>query len=92
MLVMVEYDSRARATYLSLGDREEPEHADRTDLVREGEIHVDLDENSRPVGVELLMAPADLTTEILAPLFEHYPDLRAPITQALTGVGYKAAA
>jgi uncharacterized protein YuzE len=68
--VLVTYDPEADATYVSLADTPVTKTRQFGDSVS-----VDLDQIGNPVGVELLMTPASVTSGVLAPLIEEYPRL-----------------
>ncbi len=68
--MLVTYDPEADATYVSLTDTPVAKTRQFGDSVS-----VDLDEVGSPVGVELLMAPASVTSGVLAPLLAEYPRL-----------------
>ena len=69
--MLVTYDPEADATYVSLTDTPVAKTRQFGDSVS-----VDLDEVGSPVGVELLMTPASVTSGVLTPLL-------AELSQAL---------
>ena len=68
--MLVTYDPEADATYGSLTDTPVAKTRQFGDSVS-----VDLDEVGSPVGVELLMTPASVTSGVLTPLLVEYPRL-----------------
>ena len=87
MGVIVEYDSEAHATYVSMSD----EHPASQIEVRGETVAIDLDEQGQPVGVEILLSPTEMTSEIITVLDQHFPELGQQVARALVGVGYHAA-
>jgi uncharacterized protein YuzE len=70
--VLVRYDSEADATYIQL-DAEAV--VARTVEVLDGHLLVDVDETGRPIGIEILCAPADVDKSALTALAERFPVL-----------------
>lgn len=68
--MVVTYDSEANATYVKVSDAPIATTRQFGDS-----LAVDLDADGEPVGVELLMAPAQATDAVLAPLLVAYPGL-----------------
>lgn len=69
--MLVHYDSEAGATTVELGSGE----VSRTVEVVDGHVMVDVDSNGRPVSVEILCAPADVSEPVYAALAERFPAL-----------------
>ncbi len=84
--MLVTYDPEANATYVSLSDAPVAETVQLRDSVS-----VDLDESGEPVGVELLMAPAAATDDVLALAIDRYPNL-SNVANALRQIGLPATA
>jgi uncharacterized protein YuzE len=70
--VLVRYDSEADATYVEL----EPQAAaSRTIEVLDGHLLVDVDRSGRPIGIEILCAPADVDEVAITALAGRFPEL-----------------
>ncbi|MHB1711731.1 MAG: DUF2283 domain-containing protein [Acidimicrobiales bacterium] len=72
--MLVTYDPEADATYVLLADSPVAKTRQFGDSVS-----VDLDQEGSPIGVELLMTPASVTSRILAPLIAEYPRLSSVV-------------
>lgn len=71
----VDFDAEVRAWYVALTDRP----VARTVHVSE-EVAVDLDPDDAVVGVEFLLAPAELDHAVVAELNRRYPAVRDALT------------
>ncbi len=72
----VEFDSEVRAWYLTLSDLPVT-----TTLHISDEVAVDIDSGGGVVGVEFLLAPAELGPEVSRALFERFPSVRGALNQ-----------
>ena len=70
----VEFDPEVRAWYLTLSDTPVSTTVHVSD-----EVLVDLDESGGVVGVEFLLAPAELSDEVRASLFGRFPEVRTAL-------------
>lgn len=72
----VEFDPEVRAWYLTLSDRSVTKTVHISD-----EVAVDIDSEGGVVGVEFLLAPAELGPEVSRALFERFPSVRGALNQ-----------
>ncbi len=61
MGMLVEYDSEAHATYISLVDQDPTSQIE----IQAETVVVDLGQSGQPVGVEILLAPAQVTPSVI---------------------------
>jgi len=75
----------ARATYVELAGYDEA-RADHTVEVVRGLLTVDVDSAEKPIGVEILRAPAEIDDATLRPLARRFPTLNlAELGAAIAG-------
>ena len=86
MEALVEYDSEARATYVSLDDEDPATQVE----VHAETVAVDLNARGEPVGVEILLAPSQVTPDLVGELEDRFPGLGQRVAEALVDVGYHA--
>jgi uncharacterized protein YuzE len=81
--VRVDFDPEVRAWYLTLSDAPVSKTVHISD-----EVAVDVDGQDDPIGVEFLLAPAELSSEVRKTLFERFPAVRSALSdlQALAVV------
>lgn len=72
--MVVDYDTDAGATYVELAGYDD-DRADHTVEVVSGLVTVDVDSFEEPIGVEILMAPAEIDEATLRPLGARFPTL-----------------
>lgn len=70
----VEFDPEVRAWYLTLSDAPVSTTAHLSD-----EVFVDVDDQGGVVGVEFLLAPAELSEDLRASLFRRFPEVRTAL-------------
>ena len=70
----VEFDPEVRAWYLTLSDAPVGTTVHVSD-----EVLVDLDGSGGVIGVEFLLAPAELSEEVRASLFRRFPGVRSAL-------------
>jgi uncharacterized protein YuzE len=69
--VILEYDTEADATYITLTDEPVVQTHSVGDL-----IMVDLDATGHPVGLEILVQPQQLSWDMKNALFKQFPELK----------------
>lgn len=72
----VEFDPEVRAWYLTLSDLSVTKTVHISD-----EVAVDIDSEGGVVGVEFLLAPAELGPEVSRALFERFPSVHGALNQ-----------
>jgi len=71
MLMVVEYDTEADATYVQLPGYDESS-VDRVVEVERGFVTVDVDASGAPLGIEFLCAPANVSDGVFVALRERF--------------------
>lgn len=91
VFMVVDYDTDAGATYVELPGYDESKADHVVEVIRDL-LTVDVDASDRPIGVELLRAPAEVDDTMLHALAERFPALRMPeLRAALAGQRLTAA-
>ena len=80
--MIVEFDTEAQATYFRVSDEERA--AETVDL--SDELLVDVDEHGRPIGVDVLRAPAGVDEGLLALLASRFPEVAEHVAASLRGL------
>ena len=84
--VQIDYTAQAQVTYVVIDGCPDEWPEVVTEVLADC-VLMDTTVTGKPLGLELLFPPAELTDARLTPVYERWPELRAPLAKAVAGVG-----